>query len=264
VGNVRTIIFSKDRAMQLDLLLRSMERYAPQLDDVWVIWKADVGSKFEEAYYNLFKLHKLEPRAWRQNDFMNPVQLFTAANPHPYIQFLVDDCVFYRPLDFYAWTLEPNSAYAPRLGLNCNWCGNIQVPQQVPTQLWREVGGEGDRDFDCTWSMDGHIYPKQDVQPFIDRGRYSNPNELEAEYCGAIRPRLYFPQHSCLTNIPHNSVGPYKDNRHLARGDEPVRRLNDMFLDGWRIKQDLMNFDSVNSCHMDIAYVMERGDNSRA
>lgn len=250
---IRTIIFSKDRAMQLDLLLWSMHKFALQLDDVCVLWSAS-RDRFYRAYRRLMRDYKIH--WYLQSAFLDDVSILTAS-VRPYIQFLVDDCVFYRPLECPTEIL-PNTAYAPRLGLNCTRCGNIGVPQSVPTQLYRDIGGEGDRDFDCTWSLDGHIYRREEIQPYLDRGGYSTPNELESAFCGEIRPRLYFPKHSCLTNVPHNSVGESKGNRHMHPGDDPIVMLNDLYLSDWRIDWNQMDFSNVDSCHMDLEYKYRR------
>ena len=238
--------------MQLDALLRSIGRYAPQYGKVKIIYKCT--SDLHRRAYEILRQEAVghlwieEGDDFKQNvlDAMNSVMRM--------VTFLVDDDLFYRLLP--EFDVSPNVAYAPRLGRNCTRCYNANDrSQEVPTHLWRQVGGEGNLDFDCTLSLDGHVYLLSDVLSYFREMEYANPSQIEEFMRSRIRPHLTFAEHSCLVGIPHNVVADWKGNRSMDGSAEELCR---MYLEGQRIDLDAMDFSNVNSVHQDIPYAFRR------
>lgn len=248
--DITVIIFSKDRAMQLDGLLRSIVKYAPQ-------YRSNLRVVYRTSYPESEKAYNILRSDWPCAAFLNEefggfkASTLCALDSGCHLtMMLVDDDLFYRPLPWF--TVEPGTAYAPRLGYNCTVCYNGGgKPQKVPTKLWREVGGEGDLDFDCTLCLDGHVYLTEEILPYFQKANYSNPNEIEVELSGSIRPVLKFSEHSCLVGVPHNVVSVYNTNRQ--GGEDPVE-LNRLFLAGKHMDLDAMDFGDIVGVHQIVPY----------
>jgi hypothetical protein len=247
---INVIIFSKDRAMQLDALLRSIHKYAPVYNhQISVIYTCTEG--FHQLSYDDLSERNTGCRWLRESGSAGSFKELLLVAMDPIVKMttmLVDDDLFYRPLP--AFSVGPGVAYAPRLGLNCTYCYNTGGQQAVPTKLWRDVGGEGNLDFDCTLCLDGHVYLTSDLLPHFRAAQYSNPNEIEEVLSGTIRPRLTFAEHSCLVGIPHNVV----NGRSNKNAGGSAAALCGMYLAGMRIDIDSMGFD-VRGVHQEIPYV---------
>src|SRR5690348_13615864 len=192
-GAIQTIVFSKDRACQLDALLASMRANSPQMWPPKILWKA-TNSSYREGYSLCIQDHP-ECTWVEESHFKSNLMNMFKCEP-PLSAFLVDDDLFYRPLP--GFSVEQGTAYAPRLGRNCTHCWNANKPQQLPKGLVRESLTDGDLDFDCTCSLDGHVYLTREIWRMFAKARYRNPNEIEGALYDKIRPRLKFAEHSCL------------------------------------------------------------------
>ncbi len=255
MNQTNVVAFSMNRAMQLDAFLRSMRRFAPHYyRSVKIMAKYDAG----DHRRSLDILRARHPGClWMEHspglDDFQALLLQAIAPKVPRTTMLVDDDLFFRMLP--EFELPPGTAYAPRLGYNCTYSYNGGGgAQRVPTRLWRDPGGEGDLDFDCTMSVDGHVYHTDYLLPFLESVHYSTPNQLEENLCQTVRPRLAFAEHSCLVGVPNNVVQTGYPNRHMGGSPDDLCRL---FLDGFRIALDRMTFD-VRSVHEPLSYVFEK------
>jgi hypothetical protein len=236
------IIFSKDRAMQLDGLLRSIQQFAPALWPPTVLYRSS-AEDFAWGYAALRMEFDYRDVRWVQRigaptlkDWLMAASVNAKA---PLTCLLVDDDLFYRPLSDFA--VDPGTAYAPRLGLNCTWCFNEGRPQS-----------EGTGDFTCHTSIDGHIYRTDEIMPRIASIEFTIPSQMENKL-GHINPpfRLKYADHSCLVGIPHNRV---QQMYGYPNGGGTVQELNERFLAGERIDLDAMDFSDVHGSHQLIEY----------
>lgn len=238
---MNSIIFSKDRACQLDALLRSMQRYAPSLLPARVIYLCS-SARYREGYARLGPMRSVAVLAGQDASLRGDL-LAALSTRNSLTALLVDDAVFYRKLDYArAANILPGEVFAPRLGLNCCYCYTVDQPQSP-----------GELDFLRVGSLDGHIYHTRDLRELIDQCAFTTPNQFEDALDALARERqlkLHWAAHSCLVNIPHNRVGEY-DTRHAGGSAE---ELNDRFLAGERINLDAMDFSSVIGPHQEIAY----------
>lgn len=109
---------------------------------------------------------------------------------------------------------------------------------------------EGEYDFDCTFSLDGHIYRTEEIWPHIERVGFSTPNELE-DRLWPVRFQLQYAEHSCLVGIPHNRVQDQYPNKNAGGS---AKKLNARFLAGDRIDLEAMDFSNVIGVHQEIPY----------
>lgn len=242
---LNTVIFSKDRGCQLDLLLRSMSEFMEVgCDDrVSVIFRAS-SSEFHQAYGKVqrrFPGVKFLDEEVARGGFRSTL-LSVADRGIPMSMFLVDDDVFKNPFSlsddevsrFFA---EPDVlCLSLRLGSHINYCypmGRYVEPPVLDLRgSWSWKGRDGDWGYPM--SLDGHIFRSGELLPLLEERSYGNPNELEhALSCDPLgHPMMMCYPDSRIINLPVNRVQNTFANRS---GDVDVADLNHKFL-----HQDLM------------------------
>jgi hypothetical protein len=265
---VRCIIVSKDRPLQLDACLRSIDRFAPYLDPIFVLSKATTA-EFAEGYRIVAAGTRAQFRA-ESGDFRRDVMdLLDPASEHS--MFLTDDDLFYRAPPVAAGPTDECAAVSLRLGANTTYCYALARDQPIPAFIshgpfkawdWTRASD----DFAYPMSMDGNVIHTALLRRIFDRARFANPNEQEEE----MHLRRYLAPawmlgfgESCLVNIPANIVSPTHRNR---AGTEPAlaaRALNERFLSGERLDLEAMDFSSVRGAHQEIALVFGRIDSKK-
>jgi len=234
-GGVYCLVFTKDREMQLDAFLRSAERYASYAA---VSICGTTGKPFEED-----------------------VRYFLRTAER--VVFHTDDDVFFRR----TW-LPPDrwqAVHSYSLGANTTYCHPLDCAQTVPepldTQLlwkWREAQG----DFGYPLCLNATIYRSADLLPLLQGWHFANPTELEAGL--AYRAELFQPEwmtaplHSCCVSLPHNRVSSSSGCRTGSNPDWQPDRLCEMFLDGWRIDLDRMDFTHIVGAHQEVPLAFTR------
>jgi hypothetical protein len=208
VAGVDCLIFSKDRAAQLDLLLRSIERYARGFySRIVVLWTAS-SVDYRWAYLNHLKMDptfslfvRLFEQAGPDSLFELNVRNWLGTSRSDAVSFLVDDDVFYRE------------------------------PGRVERLPWSPRGG----DYDYPFSLDGVVYWRSDVEQLLDGLAFRDPTELEA-IGHEHRDRLPFDRlHAgtpCLTGLPWNRVSTRSGMPQLGYHEFD---LNERFLAGDRL-----------------------------
>jgi hypothetical protein len=240
---VNCVIFSRDRAMQLDACLRSIERLAPYDGQITVIWKA-TGPEFESAYRLL------------------------AAGSHAHFKAQTPD--FRSDVIGALDAQRAYTAFSLRLGTNTTYCYPFRRSQQLPA-----IGTSGpfiawdwtraDADFSYPLSLDGHLVHTKHLLQILSRASFTNPNELEEE----LHLRRYRVPHtmlafqeSCLVSIPINIVSPTHRNPAGSDPETSPPALNTRFLAGERIDFDAMDFSTVRGAHQEIPLVFRTVDSN--
>lgn len=246
---MKAIVFSKDRPMQLDLLLTSLERNAPGLFDVSVLWNS---RSMEEGYAICASEH--------------PKATFIAEDGLTYqvrsllkgrlVTFFTDDDVLYRPLSYIPPPLSGVICFSLRLGRNTTHCYPHGREQSVPEQsFWKWKEAEGD--FGYPMSLDGHVFRVQDLVPHL--GHFTTPNWLELMLMGSAekigRPYMASFAESHLVGIPANRVQAEMPNRNGETHPYSVQELNHRYLMGERIDLDALDFSDIRGAHQEIPLV---------
>ncbi len=126
---VRCIVFSKDRPMQLDACLRSIERFAPYCGHVVVLYKSST-SDFSDGYSMVAAATAAEFVA-QSHDFRRDVfDLMDAGHEHTV--FHTDDDVFFRPSGAVPLPTEEVACFSFRLGRNTTYSYPVGRSQTVP------------------------------------------------------------------------------------------------------------------------------------
>jgi hypothetical protein len=258
---VNCIVFSRDRAMQLDAFLASIERYARSIFSSVTVLYRPTSEGFEEAYDVV-----AGDRPWagwrRERDFRS--DLVEAVGDHDMTVFHTDDDVYFRPPPPVELR-DDEVCFALRLGLNTTYCYPLDLQEQLVSAVedndrvswdWRAQGLGA---YSYPLAVNGHVFRTAEVRSWLTGAEYANPNELEAALQGfndRVRPRMASPRHNVVVSIPANVVNETYPNRNAEAVG--VVELNTRFLAGDRIDTGAMDFSDVGACHQEIAYVYRR------
>ncbi len=277
---IALVIFSKDRACQLDLLLRTIKKHfriAP--GDVDIIYHTS-SQEYEKGYEKLKEREILSATWQRQESFRNDVvrSVKECEKRTPLAMLLVDDIVFFRPLDETA-PIKAMLEDERVLSINTRMAREY-TPDRLPVF---ERGSEISRD--CllwnwqnadpgTWgypmSVDGNIFRIADLLILLEDISFKTPNSLEGKLATSaeraagrwkpsrlvskvasvfrpVSPLYKTRTHSVaypeakLFNNPLNLVSGESDTWH---GDTAVEKLNMAYLSG-RIIDDAPFYETV-------------------
>ncbi len=233
---ISAVVFSRDRAAQLDLCLRSIALNAPWVSRTTVIYKATTPEHAEG--YAKAKRYNKTTLFVEELEFQTQVR--DALKHGDYAMFVCDDDVLYRPLNHDEPTPDQVLTYDPlvlcvslRLGLNTHACYSLRRRSQQPALVaaggylhWRWHNADGDWAY--PGSLDGHIFRTDQLLTLLTASwtheavEWSGPNELEDHLHRATRTAL-LPHMACyrtqsLVGVPVNSTqDAYKPNRNGER-----------------------------------------------
>lgn len=223
--------------MQLDALLRSVRRYAPDLLGPLHVIYTQTGVDFATGYAQCQVDHPYCQWHYEAGATQFELRVRRLLADMQTVCFLVDDDLFYRDV------VPPNRA-------------------SLPFSFRLAYGGWRWRDYDpysaegYPLALDGHVYDVQTLMPLIDF-EFANPTQFEAGLDG--HRALFEPQviygYRCLVGIPANRVS--SSSNMATTGGPSAEELNALYLDGKRIDLD-QTFAGVRvtAAHQDIPYVI--------
>ncbi|MDG1301150.1 MAG: hypothetical protein P8R37_06135 [Opitutae bacterium] len=184
------IIFSKDRALQLDGLLRSMLHHVTGAYSIHVLYCAS-NAAHAHAYQELIgSIQHSDQIQWtKEADFRKDLLHTLQGVQTTSVCFLVDDIVFIRPVDLD--TLDRNAMncgiVSLRLGSQITFCYTKQKAMHLPTlnpskkqdDLLKFSWEEGSYDWAYPLSVDGHIFPTSEIVVAARLLDYRAPNTFE-------------------------------------------------------------------------------------
>ena len=283
VPGVEMLIFSKNRACQLDQLVRSLVEHVEELNlyRISVLYTAENGS-FLEGYRIVQKqfpfLRFVEQR--RENTIGQQIEEILADGNREFFCMLVDDDILIRRLSLYCQQFETFrsdlriASLSVRLSPSVTYCQPLTMavtPSRISkrgvfhwyvTPRWkllrnllRSVGydGVGAGDWGVSMSMDGNFFRLREFREYFRRIPSAKEfGDIEATMCRTPIPKEYgicFDQPK-LVNVPLNSVrGDYKyPNMEIT-----PEYLNELFLSGRRLDYSGLRSTDGPACHLEIA-----------
>jgi hypothetical protein len=259
------LVFSKDRAIQLELLLRS---YAEQMSEplpLTVMYRAS-SEAHQQAYECVFSEYKSsELTVVSETKFKSDLLRVLRASGARKVIFLVDDIVFVHPVNtelLVAWDPR-DGVLSLRLGRNITYsfnAGGIAQPQ--PTTLgsaerhrqsllrWRWV--EGRLDWSLPTSLDGHLLPLPELIAVIEHVQFRAPNSMEGAV-GQFKFLFKWNYGYCfeqarIMNLPLNSVK--TEDYDFPHQGWDAEELLAAFAKGYRLDISELPLAEHNSCHM--------------
>jgi len=288
--NLRTIIFSKDRPLQLhgtleSFRLRSLESAtvpvsvlyratSPEYVNGYERLKKEFSTKLgidwiEETDFKKNLLDQLIDSEGRKTGLIDRIFGRKVMPKHSYVLFLVDDNLFVG--DFSIETtlaaLERTPAsigFSLRVGKNTHYCYSNSCQQAFPEfinaaegiLLFHWPGGEGD--FGYPIEVSSSVYRTKDLLTLLENLPYSNPNRLEQALSVSSRlfarkqPKLLCFDRSVAFCAPLNKVQNILNNRAGSTDEYSSEALNQLFLNGYRIDVKKLNGFTPDAAHQEI------------
>jgi hypothetical protein len=261
MDKINIIIFSKDRACQLELFLRSMKFYFKEFDQhiINVLYTYS-DNTFKDGYDKLFCIHNDDNINYiKENEYPFKKYVISLLNQeNPYTIFFVDDIIFKNnfTLDCKQFELFTHNDDILTLSLRlhphltyCYAASHVMNPPKFDSDLlFKWYGSEGD--YGYPMSLDGHFFRTSDILTLTTMINFNNPNSYESMLaCYPInRMKMLCFEDSIIINNPINKVQHFNNNVH---GNISAEYLNDMFLDGNIIDFEYFKEIKNISCHQE-------------
>lgn len=248
------IVFSKDRAMQLDAFLRSFARNVGERP-VSVLYTSS-STKHEEAYRDVFAAHPWAVPRLQGRHF--DVDLLLLIPRGVQVILYADDHVFTRP-----WAEEEKVNL--HLGLHLSHCYTTNTRQSVPpfelvepdkiTWWWSE--GKGDWGYPL--ALCGQTFLSDELREMMLDSSFYSPNSLEAAL-QRFKPMFTQRRGVCyreskLVLLPWNLVQTDCPNRHESM--PTVEEMLGFWRNGYRINVESMYGVVNESVHQPLPLVLE-------
>jgi hypothetical protein len=217
------IVFSKDRACQLELFIRSMKFYFKEFYEHKInILYTYSNDKYKEGYEKLFTIHNDKNINYiKEINFKEQVLTLIDIN-NPYTIFFVDDIVFKNHFSIESEKFKIFSksddilTLSLRLHPYLTYCYPAKINMRSPrldsnsTFKWEEETG----DYSYPMSLDGHFFRTNEIYSLSKILNYSNPNSYEGILASypLNRPKMICFEESIIVNNPINKVQNYNNN----------------------------------------------------
>lgn len=219
-NKIEAIVFSRDRAIQLNALLESFLFGKHGDCPISIIYLAS-NERHRTAYDQLIKNYAGKASFYNQlqfDSFQKALDKVMLGIQSGRVFFLVDDIVFIEAIDIN--TLKKidlkNKIFSLRMGLNLSYSYVVSKNQSIPKSLkitnnlieWRWEDGE--MEWAYPLSLDGHIFNSNEVRCWLTYLSFKSPSSLENEL-QKILP-IYIKRlgvsylKSVMVNIPANRV----------------------------------------------------------
>lgn len=232
---LNTLVFSKNRACQLELLLRSLDRHAT------VLYACDL--QYEQGYKKVITDYP-KVQFVRQENFQQDLIKLVSSGPE-YVLILVDDDVMVSPFsansrEFQEFKNDPE-VLSLSLRMSPRYCRG-GLPKINEHKINWEPFSRKSKDFiymlrnwGCPMAVGGNIFRKVDILPAIQTAtNLQTPNFLETVLVENVthRPLMMCMDEARFVNVEANQV--QLDFPSHTHGQSPAE-LEALFLAGGRI-----------------------------
>ena len=268
---LNVIIFSKDRAMQLDLLLQSiLLNFNVQDYKLNILYKAS-NDEYNRGYNMIRDLY---PQFTYKKEENFKEDLLSLFNDSEYTTFLTDDDIIYQKFELNKdelnniFTITSCICFSLRLGLNTNICYTQQKLNKLEKydkhEFFHDINliesiiswkvNNSTNDYAYPMSVDGHIFKTEIIKNFCEILDYTNPNLFEAMLSNFAKSEMIVSsyENSKLVNSPINRVQQVFQNLSGIKYSYTSEDLNEMYLDGVTFNFLKMDFKEINGCHQEV------------
>ena len=287
---ITSIIFSKDRPLQLDLALKSICKNFFVQNNILVLYKETTG--YAGSYKTLQNEYPDVVFYKQGNSIFQDINHLVSESEDNYIVFFTDDNIFYKKISFTYDELnllfsEDVCCLSLRIGVNTTQreIDGVTGLDALPKEAFEVVERTKDDHQFIAWnrmtvtpcgywsyalSVDGHIFKKEAIAPICDEllhqseyHKHKNdtkwrdtPNEFESKlqrFHFEVPAFMAAPIYSCVVNSPNNRVqSSHSDN--LSGSVYPLvpYDLNEQFQKGRRLNLDRINFGDIDCPHTEI------------
>lgn len=253
--NCQTIIFSRNRSLQLHLCLSTLLNHCKdilEVSDINVLYRND--PEHDKSYETLMSEFPMVNFVKEENFKNDLLKLVSNETNISYVTFVVDDTVFTSDFSMneVVSTLVENDdciGFSLRLGLNTHVCFPYNCEQGIPDTIkisnnilkynWQTA----EYDFNYCLELSSSTYSLQDILEILENCEYSSPNTLESvmsSCCLEDKPVLLMFKKSVAFSIPINKVQSSHPNRSADVNPDTLRlmyekgfRFNSRQFDGY-------------------------------
>ncbi|MBP2655277.1 MAG: glycosyltransferase involved in cell wall biosis-like protein [Firmicutes bacterium] len=266
------LIFSKDRALQLEGLLSSLLLHCRDVDDIEVIVIFTCSDNDNNRQYQEVKASYRTVAFLEETDFCAQVKEILRRSSD--IIFLVDDTLFVG--DFSTGQLKKLLESYPqavgvslRLGQNTVYCYPLNCRQPLPDLI---TLGDGFfiyewpvavLDFAYPLEISSSCYRSGDIWKVLGELSFNGPNELEGLLAANSwrllpdRPLLLCPERTLAFSVPVNVVQTKCANRFDGALGYDLKMLSALFDQGQRIDVERFSGFVPGACHQPVEYVFK-------
>lgn len=254
---LNAIVFSKDRPMQLHLLLESiLANFDVEDFKLNILYKAS-NDEYNRGY-NMIR--DLFPQFIYKKEESFKQDLLSLFEDSEYTVFFTDDDIIYKSFKLNndelhnIFMLTEANCFSFRLGLNTVNCYTMQRLNKLnnykthtffhdvnliePIISWKVA--DGTNDYAYPMSLDGHIFKTQFIKNLCELLEYNNTNLFEAMLSNFSRNEMIIASYE-HSNLVKNIIKLYTNED-----------LNEMYLDGTIINFNKLKFNEINGSSQEI------------
>ena len=273
---IEIIIFSFNRALQLDTLLTSLiEKWKTPSYRIDILYNT-TNHEFEQGYtllkqkyptvffhkenhkadhytlrewinpYNLKRLLSSQQLRHPQSDFRSQLLNLLKQTPSPFVMFLTDDSMFIRETEIGAEVIDWIKAapyqrqYSLRMGLGMDNPGtNVREAENYITwNFYESQRYKCGGNWKYHFSVDGHIYAKEVIQDLLSKYIFIHPNSLEA-FINVQARRSRFLSEGMAGSKPSILSYPINMVQQFVQNESlgvDCKLMNQWFLEGYTMK----------------------------
>jgi len=264
--DIVTIIFSRNRALQLDLNLNGFYKANEDTDlpEIKIIYTYDAEHALS---YQILQAEHPYPEFIKENNFK--ADLLNALKDKKQVLFLVDDTLFCGTFSIEKiiklLEIHKNAlGCSLRLGKNTHYCYPLNAHQPIPPIKYIEENfviydwTQAQLDFAYALEVSSSLYQTKDILPILKNNNFSNPNSLESVLYANLNRFIRKPYLMCFNKSkafsnPANRVQKTAlTNRYSMKDKYNSSELLLLYEEGFRV--DYSKFFNVvpNGCHMEI------------
>tara|TARA_R110000851_G_scaffold31375_5_gene84944 strand:+ start:2853 stop:3698 length:846 start_codon:yes stop_codon:yes gene_type:complete len=271
---ITSIVFSKDRPLQLDLCLNSIKTNFINCNQTIVLHNN--SESCSETDKTIESEHP-DVEFWKQGRSIYKDLLHAVASAdNDYVCFFTDDCIFFSKFemdDFNFWGNDVLSL-SLRMGqnvkkrqLNEEWHPDLPTTmfmvENYDLLAWPRTSYLYGSYWSYPLSVDGGVFEKNYMVEMLDElclleDKYQwaqTPNGIEEalqRFWTSAKPLTVSPLASVVVNSPNNRVQQGIENRSGDTHDQSILDLLDAYLLGSRVDLDLLDFRNVECPHTEI------------
>jgi hypothetical protein len=252
------LIFSKNRACQLDLLLRNIKYlFGIKQNTVNVLY---TYSGIHEDSYNCCKIEHSKINWIFETNFEKQTKELISS--HRYTCLLTDDTTFFRDF-FIPFYPKENECFSWRLGYNTIVQDHVTKTLQpilIPDYYCDDIISWNPNNYPnwCNWgypfSFDGHVYLSKTLLNILKDKNFNSTNDMEGILHNNrnIINKIYSNVHSSCVNIPCNNLSGL--TQYGVEHEYSMDFLNHIYMSGKRISPIQGLKKPINACHQELEF----------
>jgi hypothetical protein len=255
------IVFSKDRPMQLQATLDSIEIYTRGFfNNIDVVYLA-TNDNYVKGY-DILKKRKPYVNFIQEKNFEEDIKRCFKMD---YTCMAADDDIVFSEFNKGLFRMFDDSdvcCFSLRLGTNIDYCYSNDKPNKIGK--YREDGefmiwdwNKEALDFAYPLSVVSHIFRTDFIKGLTDRISFKNTNTYEVELQTQIyecQPKMASYKQSKIFGVPANSVNSSWTNRNGLKYGYSTSGLIEMYTNGYIIDVKSIKPEEIHSAQQEIKY----------